>query len=79
MKEDKGYEEFKKEAEVMMEKDLKKIIKISNNLPKVQYTVLKELVKISPMKEILRTVWTTAFHAGIRLSKKVYEKGKEKK
>ncbi len=77
-KEAEKFKEFKKEAEIMMEKDLKKIMKIYRKLPKTEYLVLKELAEISPVKDVLRTVWITAFHAGIKLARIAYEKGKEK-
>jgi len=75
----KGFEEFKEKALIAMEKDIKKIIKLYNNLPKTEYAVLKELVKINPVKDVLHTVWISAFCTGIKEARIEFDKQKEKK
>jgi hypothetical protein len=62
MKEEKTFKEWKEETEIIMERDLKKIIKSYHNIPRTEYLVLKELVKINPVKDVLETVWVTGFH-----------------
>ena len=71
--------EFRKQTEIIMERDLKKIIKSYHNIPKTEYLVLKELVKINPMKDVLRTVWITGFHEGTKQARIEFEKTKEKR
>lgn len=79
MKEDEGFEEFKKEAGIMMEKDIKKVIKSFRNIPKNEHIVLKELAKTSLMKEVLQTIWVTAFHKGTKQAVIEYNRKRKNK
>ena len=73
------FKEFRKQTEIVMERDLKKIIKSFRKIPKVQYMVLRELMNIGLMKEALQTTWITGFHEGTKQSRIEFEKGKEKR
>lgn len=77
MKKVETFKEFRERTETIMERDIKKIIKAYRNIPKTQYVVLKELVKINPIKDVLLTVWITGFHEGTKQARIKAEKGKK--
>jgi len=79
MKKVETFKEFKEKVEIIMERDLKKIIKSYRDIPKTEYIVLRELVKTNPIKDVLLTVWMSAFHEGTKRARIKLEKMMEEK
>jgi len=78
MKEVETFKEFRERTEIIMERDLKRTIKSYHKIPKEEYIVLRELVKINPMKDVLHTFWVTGFHEGTKQARIEFEKQKKK-
>ena len=74
MEEEKTHEEFKKNTEIIMEKDLKKLLRSRSGHTKTEHLALKELVAAETlMGEFVRLIWVSAFYHGVDRTVRAYK------
>lgn len=75
MKEAEAFKKFKEENDIIMERDLKMIIRLCHKGP--EYALLKKLMNTSLMKDFIHAIWVSGFLRGIKRAMEEFDKQKK--